>query len=97
MGLTRQSEPVDAVPAGTPDAARRPPDGDAIGGAVQPPAPPATLRDAGLTVGQLADLVLKLLYLHGGLTGFEIARELRLPFGLVDERLGFLKEQRAAK
>ncbi len=66
-------------------------------GGVRPPAPPRALREAGLTVGQLADLGLKLLYLHGGLTGFEIARELRLPFGLIDEALGFLKEQRCVE
>lgn len=67
------------------------------GGGVSPPPPPATLREAGVTIGQLADLTLKLLYLHGGLTGFEIARELRLPFGLVDEGLRFLKEQRCVE
>ncbi len=63
------------------------------------PAPlrPASLRDAGLTLAQLTDLTLKLLYLHGALTGFDISTELRLPFSVVEEGLRFLKEQRCAE
>ena len=63
---------------------------------VPPPQRPTSLRDAGLTLAQLTDLTLKLLYLHGALTGFDIATELRLPFSVVDEGLRFLKEQRCA-
>ena len=84
--------PIDPIAEST--ALDETPSSSAAGASVMPPASPATLRETGLTIGQLADLVLKLLYLHGGLTGFEVARELRLPFGLVDESLRFLKEQR---
>lgn len=61
------------------------------------PLAPRTLREAGLGVGQLSDLALKLLYLHGALAGYEVAQELRLPFPLVEEALRFLKEQRCAE
>jgi hypothetical protein len=64
---------------------------------VPPPLRPTSLRSAGLTLSQLTDLTLKLLYLHGALTGFDIATELRLPFSVVDEGLRFLKEQRCAE
>lgn len=65
----------------------------------EPPAPraPRSLREAGIGLGGLADLALKLLYLHGALTGGEVALELRLPFPLVEEPLRFLKEQRCAE
>jgi hypothetical protein len=63
------------------------------------PAPPrpASLRDTGLSLGQLSDLVLKLLYLQGSLTGFDVGAELRLPYSVVDEALRFLKEQRCVE
>lgn len=61
-----------------------------------PPAP-HTLKEAGVGVGQLSDLALKLLYLHGALAGYEVAQELRLPFPLVEEALSFLKDQRCAE
>jgi len=61
------------------------------------PTAPRSLREAGLGVGQLSDLTLKLLYLHGALAGYEIAQELRLPFPLVEEALRFMKEQRCAE
>jgi hypothetical protein len=59
-----------------------------------PPRAPVTLQDAGLHLGQLCDQALKQLYLHGTLLGDEIARNLRLPFSLVDEGLRTLKDQR---
>lgn len=62
-----------------------------------PPVKPDSLRGAGLTLAQITDLTLKLLYLHGALNGFEIASELKLPFRVADEGLRFLKEQRCAE
>lgn len=66
-------------------------------GDVAAPRRPASLREAGLALAQLTDLSLKLLYLHGALTGFDIASELRLPFSVVEEGLRFLKDQRCAE
>lgn len=59
-----------------------------------PPRAPRDLAEAGLSVQQLADLVLKQVYLQGTLTGFEIARQVRLPFSVVDEVLESLKDER---
>jgi len=59
------------------------------------PRAPITLQDTGLHLGQLSDHVLKQLYLHGMITGDEIALNLRLPFSIVDEGLRLLKEQRS--
>lgn len=60
---------------------------------VPDPAAPRRLAETGLNVHQLSDLILKHVYLQGSLTGFEIARQVRLPFSAVDEALEFLKEE----
>ncbi len=56
------------------------------------PTSPKNLRDSGLSVSQVCDLILKQLYLHGTLMGVEIARNARLPFNVIDECLRFLKD-----
>ncbi len=61
---------------------------------VEPPQVPKSLAAAGLSVNQVSDLILKLIYLHGSLTGFEVARNVRLPFTVADESLEFLKTER---
>lgn len=58
------------------------------------PRAPVTLQDAGLSLGQLCEQVLKQLYLQGMLTGDDIACHLRLPFSIVDDGLRTLKDQR---
>lgn len=60
------------------------------------PAPrtPTNLHDTGLTLGFLAEMALKVLYVQGSLLGQEIAHQIRLPFPLIDEALRFLKDQR---
>ena len=60
------------------------------------PAPrsPKTLAETGLTLGQLSDLLLKILYVQGVLTGGDIAKTIRLPFGIVDESLRALRDQK---
>ncbi len=67
----------------------RPPSSEAL-----EPQPPTTLKESGLTLAQLTDLILKLVYLHGGMLGSEIAGEIRLPFGVIEGSLSFLKQQR---
>ena len=56
------------------------------------PNSPRSLADSGLTLMQVCELVLKQLYLHGGLVGVDIARHIRLPFQVVDEAVRFLKD-----
>lgn len=65
---------------------------DTPGGTLAPPRP-TSLSETGLSVGDLSALVLKATYLHGSLTGFEIASQLRLPFSVVDEGLRFLADE----
>jgi hypothetical protein len=67
---------------------------DATTGMQQAPAAPATLEEAGISIGQLSELILKLLYLHGTLSGFDIGRQIRLPFSVLSESLDFLKTER---
>jgi len=59
-----------------------------------PPRSPKSLRESGLSLSLVCDLILKQLYLHGSLQGVEIARNARLPFNVVDECLQFLKDDR---
>jgi len=62
-----------------------------------PPPSPRNLKDSGLTMSQVCDLMLKQLYLHGAMLGVEIARNARLPFHVIDECLRFLKEERSVE
>jgi predicted ATPase with chaperone activity len=64
-----------------------------------PPAPaappvPTTLADTGLSTGFVTDLLLKILYSYGTLTGEQVADAVRLPFTLVDEQLHSLQQRR---
>lgn len=58
------------------------------------PKAPESLEEAGISLGQMSDLILKLMYLNGTLTGFDVGRQLRLPFSAVVETLDFLKAER---
>jgi predicted ATPase with chaperone activity len=63
--------------------------------AVWSPAPLTNLDDTHLNVLNLADLVLKVLYLGGVLTGHEIAEIVKLPFtGVLEEIIDFLKREK---
>lgn len=67
-----------------------------IASPVPVPAPrtPRTLSESGLSNSQLSDLLLKTLYVHGVLQGSELARLIRLPFGVIEETLRILRDQR---
>jgi predicted ATPase with chaperone activity len=59
------------------------------------PTAPRTIEDTGLSVGFLADLVLKVLYFEGYISGQEVADAVRLPFkNITDRILEFLKRDR---
>lgn len=54
-----------------------------------------SLEDTGLSTLWLQDLVLKVLYFRGYLTGFKIAEEITLPFaGVTDQLLTALKQEK---
>lgn len=59
------------------------------------PAPLTKLEDTGLSKLAIADLVLKVLYFSGDLTGTDVAEVLRLPFaGVLDSVFEFLKREK---
>jgi len=59
------------------------------------PPPISKLEDTGLSGLWLQDLILKVLYFQGYLTGFRIADEITLPFaGIVDQLLEILKREK---
>jgi MoxR-like ATPase len=59
------------------------------------PPPMADLKDTGLSLLWLQDLVLKIFYFQGYLSGFKAAEEIALPFaGVVDQILETLKREK---
>lgn len=59
------------------------------------PPPITNIEDTGLSALWLQDLVLKLLYFQGYLSGFKIAEEIALPFsGIVDQIMEALKREK---
>ena len=64
---------------------------------VTAPESPATLEATGLTLLYIAELVLKHLYVQGNLLGVEIARNIRLPFQIVQESLRWLKDEKCVE
>jgi predicted ATPase with chaperone activity len=61
------------------------------------PTAPETLQEAGLTLPFLNDLILRTLYIRGGLLGLDLARYLCLPFKVIEESLRFLKEDKTVE
>jgi predicted ATPase with chaperone activity len=65
-----------------------------VGGSWYPPSL-STLEDTGLTKLNLADLVLKVLYFRGDMTGLTISEIVKLPFtGIIDSIMEFLKREK---
>ncbi len=64
---------------------------------VPPPPSPSSLKEAGLGLMQVCDLLLKQLYLHGSLLGYDLAQQMRLPFSVVEEPLRFLKDEKCVE
>ncbi|MCS6852820.1 MAG: ATPase [Gemmataceae bacterium] len=63
-------------------------------GLPEAPSAPETLKEAGLTLGFLNDLILRTLYTRGGMLGLDLARLLCLPFKVIEESLRFLKDEK---
>jgi len=58
------------------------------------PPPPRNVEETGLNLGFLADLVMKVMYFEGYISGATIAERVRLPFaGVIDQVLEFLKRE----
>ncbi|MBU0705437.1 MAG: hypothetical protein KKC18_16425, partial [Chloroflexi bacterium] len=53
-----------------------------------------SVEDTGLNLGFISDLVVKVMYYAGYISGYEIAERIKLPFiGVVDQALEFLKRE----
>jgi predicted ATPase with chaperone activity len=61
------------------------------------PNAPENLRQTGLAAGFLTELILRMLYARGGMLGLELARQLCLPFKVIEESLNFLKQEKAVE
>ncbi len=59
------------------------------------PGAPENLQQTGLTSGFLSNMILRTLYVRGGMLGLDLARLLCLPFKVIEESLGFLKNEKA--
>lgn len=81
--------PAKPIPGGNPTAAA-----GASTSQFTPP-PVNRIEDTGLSPLWLQDLILKIMYFQGYLTGFKIAEEITLPFsGIVDQLLDSLKREK---
>jgi predicted ATPase with chaperone activity len=66
-------------------------------GLADAPSAPENLKQAGLTLGFLSDLILRTLYTRGILVGLDLARLLCLPFKILEESLLFLKDEKTVE
>src|ERR1700752_1745509 len=63
-------------------------------GLPEAPSSPDTLKEAGLSMGLLTDMILRTLYQRGMMLGLDLARFLCLPFKIAEEGIRFLKEEK---
>ena len=58
------------------------------------PCTPENLKETGLSMGLLTELILRTLYQRGLMLGLDLARFLCLPFKIVEEGIRFLKDEK---
>ncbi len=63
-------------------------------GVSEAPAAPDSLKETGLTLGFLNEMILRTLYTYGSMLGLDLARALCLPFKVTEESLRFLKDDK---
>src|SRR5260370_37754823 len=61
------------------------------------PTAPDSLRQAGLSLNFLNDLLMRALYVHGVMLGLDLARNVCLPFKVIEESLKFLKDEQCVE
>ena len=66
-------------------------------GLPEAPGAPESLEEAGLTLAFLNDLILRTLYVRGGMLGLDLSRFLCLPFKVIEESLRFLKDEKCVE
>ena len=65
-----------------------------MGNAPEAPTCPESLKEAGLTLSFVCDMVLKAVYLRGTMLGRDLAQYLCLPFKVIREALKFIKDEK---
>src|SRR5262245_29705702 len=63
-------------------------------GVPEAPSSPETIKEAGLSMGLLTDMILRALYQRGVMLGLDLSRFLCLPFKIVEEGIRFLKDMK---
>jgi predicted ATPase with chaperone activity len=63
-------------------------------GVSEAPAAPDSLKETGLSLGFLNEMILRTLYTYGSMLGLDLARTLCLPFKVAEESLRFLKDDK---
>jgi predicted ATPase with chaperone activity len=63
-------------------------------GPPEAPTAPESLREAGLSLGFVNDMLLRTIYTRGGMIGRDLAQFLCLPFKVIREALKFLKDEK---
>ena len=58
------------------------------------PTTPNNLKESGLSIGFIAEMILKMLYTRGSMLGVDISRGLCLPFRIIEDALTFLKNDK---
>lgn len=66
-------------------------------GIPEAPTAPENLKETGLSLAFLNDLVLRTLYTKGGMLGLDLARDICLPFKVIEEALKFLKDEKCVE
>src|SRR5205814_5560831 len=66
-------------------------------GAPEAPTAPESLRQAGLSLNFLNDLLMRTLYVQGVMLGLDLARSVCLPFKVIEESLKFLKDEKCVE
>jgi predicted ATPase with chaperone activity len=66
-------------------------------GAPEAPTAPESLKQAGLTLSFLNDLLMRTLYTRGAMLGLDLARFSCLPFKVIEESLKFMKEEKCVE
>src|SRR5262249_1896677 len=65
-----------------------------VTGSAEAPSAPENLKEAGLSLGFLNDMILRTLYTNGIMLGLDLARFLCLRFKVIEESLAFLKAEK---
>jgi predicted ATPase with chaperone activity len=66
-------------------------------GVPEAPTAPESLKQAGLTLNFLNDLLMRTLYVQGIMLGLDLARAVCLPFKVIEESLVFLKDEKCVE